>query len=51
MEADRTPPSAICALRLKCFVWGADGGAEGCGGVGYHHTYSWRGGLRAPCYV
>lgn len=50
VEADRVPPCNLCP-RLKCFVWDAGGGAEGRGGSEYSHTYSWRGGLRAPCYV
>lgn len=44
------PPCNLCPL-LKCFVWDAGGGAEGWGGGEYTHTYSWRGGLRASCYV
>lgn len=37
--------------RLKRFVWDVGGGAEGRGGGECSHTYSWRGGLRASCYV
>lgn len=44
VEADRVPSHAFEVLCLG-------GGAEGRGGGEYSHTYSWRGGLRAACYV
>lgn len=50
VETDRVPPCNLC-LRLKCFVWDAGGGAAGRRDSEYSHTYSWRGGLRASCYV
>lgn len=50
MEADRVPPCNLCPC-LKCFVWDVGGGPEGRGGCECSHTYSWRGGLRASCYV
>lgn len=50
VETDRVPNCNLC-LRLKCFVWDAGGGALGWGGGQLGHKYSYRGGLRAACYV